>query len=120
MNIFCSDEKARKTSQILQDFLRNFEKIPNRKHFITFNGNILFTRLGDHSHIMMSSIDALDIDTGGGGGLLSNPSAMYGSTVMTTISPMTTINSDEYARCNRCGYGGCDVRFIGCGCTMHA
>jgi len=36
MNIFCSDEKARKTSQILQDFLPNFEKIPNRKHFITF------------------------------------------------------------------------------------
>ena len=30
------------------------------------------------------------------------------------------MNGDEYVRCKRCGYGGCDVRVSGCGCTMHA
>lgn len=53
---------------------------------------------------MMSTLDTLDIDIGGR--MTSNPNA--------------TMNSDEYARCNRCGHGGCDVRFVGCGCTMHA
>jgi hypothetical protein len=27
---------------------------------------------------------------------------------------------DEYVRCSRCGYGGCDVRVSSCGCTLHA
>ena len=27
---------------------------------------------------------------------------------------------DEYVRCNRCGFGGCDVRVSSCGCTLHA
>eukprot|EP00537_Pseudo-nitzschia_pungens_P002866 CAMPEP_0172367172 /NCGR_PEP_ID=MMETSP1060-20121228/19420_1 /TAXON_ID=37318 /ORGANISM="Pseudo-nitzschia pungens, Strain cf. cingulata" /LENGTH=714 /DNA_ID=CAMNT_0013091311 /DNA_START=142 /DNA_END=2286 /DNA_ORIENTATION=- len=53
----------------------------------------------------MTTLDTLDIDIG------SNPSALFGNTV---------INSDDYARCARCGYGGCDVRFQGCGCAMHA
>jgi hypothetical protein len=57
----------------------------------------------------MSTLDTLDIDIGGG--ITSNPAVLFGNTVT---------NSDEYARCNRCGYGGCDVRFVGCGCTMHA
>lgn len=30
------------------------------------------------------------------------------------------MNGDEYVRCSRCGYGGCDVRVSGCGCTLHA
>jgi len=30
------------------------------------------------------------------------------------------MDGDEYVRCNRCGYGGCDVRVSGCGCTLHA
>jgi hypothetical protein len=28
-------------------------------------------------------------------------------------------NGDEYVRCSRCLFGGCDVRVEGCGCTMH-
>jgi hypothetical protein len=31
-----------------------------------------------------------------------------------------SMNGDEYVRCNGCGYGGCDVRVSGCGCTLHA
>ena len=27
---------------------------------------------------------------------------------------------DEYVRCNKCGFGGCDVRVAPCGCTLHA
>lgn len=34
----------------------------------------------------------------------------FGSVVM---------NGDEYVRCTRCGFGGCDVRVKGCGCTLH-
>ena len=30
------------------------------------------------------------------------------------------MDGDEYVRCNSCGYGGCDVRVSGCGCTLHA
>ena len=29
-------------------------------------------------------------------------------------------NGDDYVRCSMCGYGGCDVRVSGCGCTLHA
>lgn len=29
-------------------------------------------------------------------------------------------DGDEYVRCVKCGYGGCDVRVSGCGCTLHA
>lgn len=29
-------------------------------------------------------------------------------------------NGDEYVRCTRCSFGGCDVRVEGCGCTLHA
>ena len=61
---------------------------------------------------MMTTLDTLDIDLGGG--IISNPNVLlFGSN-----NP--TLNSDDCARCNRCGYGGCDVRFAGCGCTMHA
>jgi len=59
---------------------------------------------------MMSTLDTLDIDLGGR--MTSNPNTLFGTN--------PTTNSDEYARCNRCGHGGCDVRFVGCGCTMHA
>ena len=31
-----------------------------------------------------------------------------------------SMDGDEYVRCTRCGYGGCDVRVSGCGCTLHA
>lgn len=27
---------------------------------------------------------------------------------------------DEYVRCSKCGFGGCDVRVAPCGCTLHA
>mmetsp|Transcript_30774 Transcript_30774/g.35095 ORF Transcript_30774/g.35095 Transcript_30774/m.35095 type:complete len:735 (-) Transcript_30774:232-2436(-) len=30
------------------------------------------------------------------------------------------VNGDEYVRCTRCSFGGCDVRVEGCGCTLHA
>jgi hypothetical protein len=56
---------------------------------------------------IMSSLDLLDSDIGG---IASNP-AVFGSIAM---------NGDEYVRCNRCGFGGCDVRVSGCGCTLHA
>jgi hypothetical protein len=30
------------------------------------------------------------------------------------------MDGDEYVRCTRCSYGGCDVRVSLCGCTLHA
>lgn len=30
------------------------------------------------------------------------------------------IHGDEYVRCGVCGFGGCDLRIVGCGCTLHA
>ena len=56
----------------------------------------------------MSALDALDIDIGG---IPSSAASVFGSIAM---------NGDEYVRCNRCGFGGCDVRVSGCGCTLHA
>ena len=56
----------------------------------------------------MATLDALDYEIGG---VPSNAAAVFGSIAM---------NGDEYVRCNRCGYGGCDVRVSGCGCTLHA
>lgn len=56
----------------------------------------------------MSTLDALDVDIGG---IPSNAAAVFGNIAM---------NGDEYVRCNRCGFGGCDVRVAGCGCTLHA
>lgn len=56
----------------------------------------------------MAGLDVLDVDIGS---ISSNAAAMFGSIAM---------NGDEYVRCNRCGYGGCDVRVGGCGCTLHA
>jgi hypothetical protein len=60
--------------------------------------------------MMASALDALDVDLGAG--LVSNSALMFGSIPMN--------GGDEYVRCNRCGYGGCDLRLSGCGCTMHA
>lgn len=31
-----------------------------------------------------------------------------------------TMDGDEYVRCSKCGYGGCDVRISVCGCTLHS
>ena len=56
----------------------------------------------------MATLDALDCDIGG---IPSNAAAVFGSIAM---------NGDEYVRCNKCGFGGCDVRVAGCGCTLHA
>ena len=56
----------------------------------------------------MSGLDLLDADIGI---MARNPAAVFGN---------IAINGDEYVRCNRCGYGGCDVRVQGCGCTLHA
>ena len=56
----------------------------------------------------MATFDALDCDIGG---IPSNAAAVFGSIAM---------NGDEYVRCNKCGFGGCDVRVAGCGCTLHA
>lgn len=55
----------------------------------------------------MSSL-GLDL---GVGNIPSNAAAVFGSIAM---------NGDEYVRCLACGYGGCDVRVSGCGCTLHA
>lgn len=56
----------------------------------------------------MSGLDLLDADVGV---MAPNPAAVFGNIAM---------NGDEYVRCNRCGYGGCDVRVQGCGCTLHS
>lgn len=40
--------------------------------------------------------------------------------IITSTDAFGSINGDEYVRCSRCGYGGCDVRVVGCGCTLHA
>jgi hypothetical protein len=53
---------------------------------------------------MATSIGGFDI------GFSSFPAA-FGSIAM---------DGDEYVRCSRCGFGGCDVRVSGCGCTVHA
>jgi hypothetical protein len=39
--------------------------------------------------------------------------------IITPADIFGNINGDEYVRCSRCGYGGCDVRVAGCGCTLH-
>lgn len=36
------------------------------------------------------------------------------------FTSLTSMDGDEYVRCTRCGFGGCDVRVSGCGCTLHA
>jgi hypothetical protein len=56
---------------------------------------------------MMSSL-GLDL---GVGNIPSNAAAVFGNIAM---------NGDEYVRCLTCGYGGCDIRVSGCGCTLHA
>eukprot|EP00525_Craspedostauros_australis_P011679 CAMPEP_0198118116 /NCGR_PEP_ID=MMETSP1442-20131203/20426_1 /TAXON_ID= /ORGANISM="Craspedostauros australis, Strain CCMP3328" /LENGTH=80 /DNA_ID=CAMNT_0043776315 /DNA_START=181 /DNA_END=423 /DNA_ORIENTATION=+ len=53
-------------------------------------------------------MDAVDFEISS---LASNPVGMFGNIAM---------NGDEYVRCARCGYGGCDVRVAGCGCVLHA
>ena len=58
-----------------------------------------------------SRMSELDAFVGEIGGIPPNVTSVFGSIAM---------NGDEYVRCNRCGYGGCDVRVSGCGCTMHA
>ncbi len=72
--------------------------------------------------MMMSSLDTLDIDIGGG--ITSNPGVLFGTPqmnpAMNTTMNMASNSSDEYTRCSRCGYGGCDVRFSACGCAFHA
>lgn len=75
--------------------------------------------------MMMTSLDTLDIDIGGG--ITSNPAVLFGANPMNpaintsmTLASNATSNSDEYTRCARCGYGGCDVRFLACGCAFHA
>ncbi|KAG7351645.1 hypothetical protein IV203_007693 [Nitzschia inconspicua] len=60
--------------------------------------------------MMASPLDALDDDLGAAG-LVSNPFLMFGHVAM---------SGDEYVRCSRCGFGGCDLRVSGCGCTLHA
>lgn len=35
------------------------------------------------------------------------------------VSSLAT-DGDEYVRCSKCGFGGCDVRVSSCGCTLHA
>jgi hypothetical protein len=56
---------------------------------------------------MMSSL-GLDL---GVGNIPSNAAVVFGNIAM---------NGDEYVRCLTCGYGGCDIRVSGCGCTLHA
>jgi hypothetical protein len=56
----------------------------------------------------MSALDALDCEIGG---IPSNATDVFGNIAM---------NGDEYVRCVRCLYGGCDLRVSGCGCTLHS
>jgi hypothetical protein len=56
----------------------------------------------------MSALDALDCEIGG---IPSNATDVFGNIAM---------NGDEYVRCVRCSYGGCDLRVAGCGCTLHS
>jgi hypothetical protein len=35
------------------------------------------------------------------------------------MKPMSN-NIQNGMYCRRCGYGGCDVRFMNCGCSVHA
>lgn len=37
-----------------------------------------------------------------------------------TFDDSVAMAGDEYVRCNRCGFGGCDIRVSTCGCTLHA
>ena len=53
----------------------------------------------------------MTLDLGGTNGINSSTAAVFGSIATT---------GDEYVRCTRCGFGGCDVRVVGCGCTLHA
>jgi len=56
----------------------------------------------------MASISGFDI---GFDGIPSDAVAAFGS---------ITMSGDEYVRCSRCSYGGCDIRVSSCGCTVHA
>ena len=48
--------------------------------------------------------------------------AGFGGAIPPNLSVFTNIamDGDEYVRCVCCGFGGCDVRVTGCGCTMHS
>jgi hypothetical protein len=115
MHKFCSDVETRIIPHSALNQKRthkNFLKQPTTSH--SHSQHTLFScsiREKD-TDMMMTSLDAIDLEIGGG--ITSNPGILFGNTAITTM------NSDEYARCNRCGYGGCDVRFVGCSCTMHA
>lgn len=54
----------------------------------------------------MATLDALDIDIGA---MTSN--SMFGTSL--------AIHGEEFSRCARCAFGGCDVKVSGCGCTFH-
>jgi len=56
----------------------------------------------------MSGLELLDADVGS---ISPTAAADFGNIAM---------HGDEYVRCNRCDYGGCDVRVQGCGCTLHS
>ena len=58
-----------------------------------------------HLFAMASSLGTFDL------GLGNIPQAAFSSLAM---------DGDEYVRCAKCGFGGCDVRVSGCGCTVHA
>ena len=61
------------------------------------------------------SIAGMGLDLGGGVGPLGSVPSSAAS-VFGTIA----MDGDEYVRCVHCGFGGCDVRVAGCGCTLHA
>lgn len=42
------------------------------------------------------------------------------SNVVDSFVGNLSMDGDEYVRCTKCGYGGCDARVTGCGCTLHA
>lgn len=37
-----------------------------------------------------------------------------------TIKTLTHNDMQNGMYCRRCGYGGCDVRIMSCGCSVHA
>jgi hypothetical protein len=70
---------------------------------LTIHNNLFLGCVVDE---MMDPLEDMDI-----GSLANNAASIFGS---------IPLGGDEFARCSRCSFGGCDVRVSGCGCNLHA
>jgi hypothetical protein len=50
---------------------------------------------------------------------MSSALQQFDAIPQTSMISCLLANGDEYVRCSRCHFGGCDVRVEGCGCTLH-